>query len=110
MLRGNPLADLEGVLQVTEGTCLVAPALPAEGRVTVAGVQHWPGGEADLRVLLRPLGERVQLCDAASDEDLLAIAVIPLHVPSRPSAHCGTSCNRSTSGWSLLASRTISSR
>jgi D-threonate/D-erythronate kinase len=74
MLRGNPLADLEGVLQVTEGTCLVAPALPAEGRVTVAAVQHWPGGEADLRLLLRPLGERLRLCDAGSDEDLLAIA------------------------------------
>jgi D-threonate/D-erythronate kinase len=74
MLRGNPLADLEGVLQVTDGTCLVAPALPAESRVTAAGVQHWPGGEADLRLLLRPLGERVRLCDAGSDEDLLAIA------------------------------------
>ena len=74
MLRGNPLADLEGALEVRGGVCLVAPALPGEGRVTVDGVQRWPGGQADLRSLLQPLGPRIRLADASSDDDLLAVA------------------------------------
>ena len=76
MLRGRPADDLESALNVVGGHCLVAPALPGEGRVTTGGVQRWPGGEADLRALLAPLvvDGRFELRDAASDADLDAVA------------------------------------
>jgi D-threonate/D-erythronate kinase len=76
MLRGSPVADLESARRVTGGRCLVAPALPGEGRTTAGGVQRWPGGEADLRVLLAPLlaDGFVELRDAATDADLDRVA------------------------------------
>jgi D-threonate/D-erythronate kinase len=76
MLRGNPVADLESARAVTRGRCLVAPALPGEGRTTVGGVQRWPGGEVDLRVLLAPLvvDGFVELRDASTDADLDRVA------------------------------------
>jgi uncharacterized protein YgbK (DUF1537 family) len=74
MLRGSPAADLAAVLDVVGGGCLVAPALPAEGRTTAGGVQRWRGGEADLRRLLAPLRGRVDLRDAATDADLDRVA------------------------------------
>ncbi len=74
LLRGHPVADVRGALDTAGGRCVVAPALPAEGRTTAGGVQRWPGGEVDLRDLLRPLGDRVDLRDASSDADLDGIA------------------------------------
>jgi uncharacterized protein YgbK (DUF1537 family) len=74
MLRGNPAADVSGVLDAVPGPCVVAPALPGEGRVTVGGVQRWPHGQADLAELLRPLAGRVELRDATTDGDLDHIA------------------------------------
>jgi D-threonate/D-erythronate kinase len=74
LLRGQPVADLRGALEATGATCVVAPALPGEGRVTAGGVQRWAGGQVDLAALLRPFGERVDVRDAATDEDLDAIA------------------------------------
>jgi uncharacterized protein YgbK (DUF1537 family) len=74
MLRGNPAADLAGALDAAGGGCLVAPALPAEGRVTRGGVQRWPGGELDVRGLLAGLGDRVEVRDAAADAELDAVA------------------------------------
>jgi uncharacterized protein YgbK (DUF1537 family) len=76
MLRGSPVADLESARAVTRGRCLVAPALPGEGRTTVGGVQRWPGGEVDLRALLAPLvvDGFVELRDAATDADLDRVA------------------------------------
>jgi len=74
MLRGNPAADLAGALAAAGGGCLVAPALPAEGRVTRGGVQRWPGGEADVRGLLAGLGDRVEVRDAVADAELAAVA------------------------------------
>jgi uncharacterized protein YgbK (DUF1537 family) len=76
MLRGSPVADLESALAVAGGRCLVAPALPGEGRVTVCGAQRWPGGSVDLRVLLAPLLAEgaVELRDAVTDADLDAVA------------------------------------
>src|SRR5215831_5641372 len=76
MLRGSPVADLESARAVVSGRCLVAPALPGEGRTTVGGVQRWPGGEADLRVLLAPLvvDGYVELRDAETDADLDRVA------------------------------------
>jgi uncharacterized protein YgbK (DUF1537 family) len=76
MLRGNPLADVESAWLAVGGGCLVAPALPGEGRVTAGGIQRWPGGEADLRGLLGPLLAEgaVEVRDAATDADLDAVA------------------------------------
>jgi uncharacterized protein YgbK (DUF1537 family) len=74
MLRGHPAADVAGALDAAGGACLVAPALPAEGRTTAGGVQRWPGGEADLRALLAPLGGRAEPRDAATDADLDRVA------------------------------------
>lgn len=73
MLRGNPLADVEGAL--AEGArAVIAPALPGEGRVTVDGVQRWTGGSADLHALFAPLGARAEIADAVTDADLDVIA------------------------------------
>jgi uncharacterized protein YgbK (DUF1537 family) len=76
MLRGSPVADLESARAVVPGRCLVAPALPGEGRTTVGGVQRWPGGAVDLRVLLAPLvvDGYVELRDAVTDADLDRVA------------------------------------
>jgi uncharacterized protein YgbK (DUF1537 family) len=76
MLRGSPVADLESARLAVGGRCLVAPALPGEGRTTVGGVQRWPGGEADLRVRLAPLAVDgyVELRDAVTDADLDRVA------------------------------------
>jgi len=74
-LRGSPAADLAGALDAVGGGCLVAPALPGEGRTTAGGVQRWPGGETDVRALLHPLAGRVEVRDAASDRELDAIAL-----------------------------------
>jgi len=76
MLRGSPVADLESARAVVRGRCLVAPALPGEGRTTVDGVQRWPGGQVDLRVLLAPLvvDGYVELRDAETDADLDRVA------------------------------------
>jgi uncharacterized protein YgbK (DUF1537 family) len=74
IFRGFPLADLAAVLDVTGGPCVVAPALPGEGRTTSGGVQRWPDGEVNLRELLRPLAGRIRLRDACTDADLDGVA------------------------------------
>ncbi|HSR22914.1 MAG TPA: four-carbon acid sugar kinase family protein, partial [Candidatus Eisenbacteria bacterium] len=74
LLRGHPAADVAGVIDALGGRCLVAPALPAEGRTTAGGIQRWPGGDADLRLVLAPLADRVDLRDAATDADLDDVA------------------------------------
>src|SRR5215831_17502605 len=75
LLRGNAVADLAGVLTATGiSRCVVAPALPGEGRTTAGGVQRWPGGEEDLSALFATLAGRVEVRDAASDADLDRIA------------------------------------
>jgi uncharacterized protein YgbK (DUF1537 family) len=75
-LRGNVVEDLRGALAEWDGSCLLAPALPEEGRVTISGVQRWDGGEVDVRRMLDDAGvERVMVRDAATTEDLARIAV-----------------------------------
>ena len=75
LLRGNAVADLAGALAATGVLrCIVAPALPGEGRITARGVQRWPGGEEDLSALFATLAGRVEVRDAASDADLDRIA------------------------------------
>ncbi|MBO0702686.1 MAG: hypothetical protein J2P38_07125, partial [Candidatus Dormibacteraeota bacterium] len=69
LLRGNPRGDVAPLLDGGERV-VIAPALPAEGRVTRGGVQRWTGGEADLRAIFGPLGVAVTVADAATDEDL----------------------------------------
>lgn len=87
MARGNLAADVRGAMNATGFGCALAPALPGEGRTTLAGVQHWPGGECDLVELLsstgvparvgRPAdvrGGSVVVCDASSQGELMRIA------------------------------------
>ena len=74
MLRGNLEQTFAGALADWPGSCLFAPALPAMGRTTVAGVQHWPGGSANVRERLGAAAGRVDVADASSDEALAAIA------------------------------------
>jgi D-threonate/D-erythronate kinase len=75
LLRGHPVEDVAGVLAAVGVThCVVSPALPAEGRITAAGIQRWPGGEVDLSALFAPLVGRVDLRDAATDADLDQVA------------------------------------
>lgn len=72
--RGNVLEDLEGSLAAWPGTCLLAPALPEEGRVTRSGIQRWPGGEVDLKPLAERIGGRLRVLDACDAATLHAIA------------------------------------
>src|SRR5215831_17724507 len=75
LLRGNPVADLAGVLDATGAVlCVLAPALPGEGRTTAGGIQRWRCGESDLSSLFAPLAGRVELRDAMTDDDLDRIA------------------------------------
>ncbi len=74
MLRGHPAADLAASLDIVGGRCLVAPALPGEGRTTVGGIQRWPGGQSDLRRMLACLDARVEPRDAVTDADLDRVA------------------------------------
>ncbi len=53
-LRGNLVAELNGLLDAGRGTLVLVPALPEEGRTTVGGV-HRIGGR---RVALRRLRGR----------------------------------------------------
>lgn len=74
LLRGVPLEDVRGLLAAGTPRVVVAPALPAEGRATVGGVQRWGSGEVDVRALFRSLGDRVAVRDAETDSDLDRIA------------------------------------
>lgn len=95
LLRGSPAEELAAC--VAAGgfeSCILAPAFPAQGRLTRGGVQHAPGpdGPAPLAVDLAgrlaalglgptvvtdpaavAAGAGVLLCDAGSDADLAAI-------------------------------------
>jgi len=83
-LRGNVAADLRGALAEWEGSCLLAPALPQEGRVTMGGRQRWEGGEVDLVRLLDDAGlDRVTVRDASSVEDLARVAAEIAAQPGR---------------------------
>lgn len=73
-LRGNQVADVAGTLDAWPGLCMVAPALPAEQRITRNGIQFWPGGMVDLRELFAGLGDRVRVRDAETAADLSRLA------------------------------------
>jgi uncharacterized protein YgbK (DUF1537 family) len=70
-LRGNLRADLEGALEAGFERCLLAPALPAEGRITRHAVQL-VGEETIPLAPLLPAG--VEVRDAETDADLDSIA------------------------------------
>jgi len=72
-LRGHLREELAGALDAWPGRCLLAPALPAEGRLTVGGRQLVDGAAIDIGTLLDGL-ERVEIRDAATDDDLSALA------------------------------------
>lgn len=86
-MRGNVAADLAGTLLDWQGGCVLAPALPEEGRVTVGGRQRWAGGDVDVVRLLRAAGLEaasgspadarpgtVVVCDATTSGELQDIA------------------------------------
>ncbi len=81
VMRGHPGPELAGMLSVLPaGTrAVVAPAFPAQGRVTVDGVQLVHGQPATHHggVLAEAFASAADACDfrdAATDDDLLAVA------------------------------------
>ena len=83
MCVGNVAADLVETLMVWQTGCVLAPALPEEGRITVRGRQRWAGGDVDVVGLLRAAGLEVTsgspadarpgtivVCEASTNEDL----------------------------------------
>ncbi len=79
VLRGHPGAELAAVLDVFRGRALVAPAFPAQGRVTRGGVQYAHGTPVEpfggfLRDALESAAARADVRDAESDDELARIA------------------------------------
>ncbi|HVG95271.1 MAG TPA: four-carbon acid sugar kinase family protein [Chloroflexota bacterium] len=79
VLRGFPGPELGAVLDVYGGRALVAPAFPAQGRTTLAGVQRLHGRPVErfggrLAAALGAAAARCDVFDAATDADLAAIA------------------------------------
>src|SRR5688500_15645630 len=79
VLRGHPGPELGAVLDVFRGRALVAPAFPAQARVTRGGVQHAHGAPVEpfggfLRDALESAATRADVHDAETDEDLRSIA------------------------------------
>src|SRR5207248_927732 len=72
-LRGHLREEIAGALDSWPGRCLLAPALPAEGRFTTGGRQVVDGEAIDIATLLEGL-ERVEIRDAATDAELAEIA------------------------------------
>ncbi len=62
-LRGNVVAELNGVLDVRPGPLLFVPALPEENRVAVAGMYRIEGRRISLRRSLAGLASRLQFAD-----------------------------------------------
>ena len=73
-LRGHLREEIAGALDEWPGRCLLAPALPAEGRVTRGGRQLMEGEAIDIATLLGGLEARVEVRDAETDADLALIA------------------------------------
>ena len=94
VLRGHPGPELAVVLDVFRGRALVAPAFPAQGRVTRGGVQYAHGVPVEpfggfLRDALEGSASRADVRDAETDDDLERIA----HEAARNAAYrvwCGT--------------------
>ena len=79
VLRGHPGPELAAVLDVFRGRALVAPAFPAQDRVTRDGVQYAHGEPVApfggfLRDALESAASRSDIRDATSDDDLARIA------------------------------------
>ena len=79
VLRGHPGPELAAVLDVFRGRALVAPAFPAQGRITRDGIQYVHGEPASpyggfLRDALEAAAPRCDVRDAQTDDDLARIA------------------------------------
>ncbi|HET7768176.1 MAG TPA: four-carbon acid sugar kinase family protein, partial [Chloroflexota bacterium] len=79
VLRGHPGPELGAVLDVFRGRALVAPAFPAQGRVTRGGVQYAHGAPVEpfggfLRDALEGAAARADVRDAETDAELARIA------------------------------------
>lgn len=80
-LRGHIRAEIAGALDAWAGGCLLAPALPAEGRLTRGGRQLVDGEAIDIAALVAGLEPRVEVRDAETDAEL---AVIAAELAARP--------------------------
>lgn len=79
VLRGHPGPELAAVLDVYRGRALVAPAFPAQGRITRNGIQYVRGEPAApyggfLRDALEAAAARSDIRDAETDANLQQIA------------------------------------
>lgn len=77
-LRGNLVAELNGLMDASRKTLVLVPALPEEGRTTVGGVHRVGGRRIALRRLLAGLEAKVQFSDrphvpSASAHDRLVV-------------------------------------
>ncbi len=70
-LRGNVVAELNGVLDVRPGPLLFIPALPEENRVAVAGIYRVDGRRISLRRALAGLASRLQFADPTRPPQLV---------------------------------------
>jgi len=75
-LRGNLVAELRGLLDARPGPVLLVPALPEEGRVTVAGVHRVNGRRIALRRLLRGIGRPVSFARSGAGSPPTAILIV----------------------------------
>ena len=111
LLRGHAALELERAFRLGGfASCVIAPAFPAQGRVTRGGVQHareldgsWrpvlPGFAdellllgLDVKLAVRPdeiVGEGPFLCDAATDDDLAAVVAAAKRL-APPLLWCGS--------------------
>src|SRR5687768_2297128 len=79
VLRGHPGPELASVLDVFRGRALVAPAFPAQGRITRDDVQYAHGAPVEpfggfLRDALEGAATRADIRNAETDDDLARIA------------------------------------
>jgi D-threonate/D-erythronate kinase len=79
VLRGHPGPEIAAVLDVYRGRALVAPAFPAQGRITRDGIQYVLGEPAApyggfIRDALGVAASRCDIRDADTDDDLRRIA------------------------------------
>jgi len=80
VLRGHPGAELGAVLDVYGGRAAVAPAFPAQGRVTRDRIQYVHARPVEpfggfLQDALGSAAARSDLFDAETDDDLAAVAM-----------------------------------
>ncbi|HET8997141.1 MAG TPA: four-carbon acid sugar kinase family protein [Acetobacteraceae bacterium] len=94
LLRGHVAVELAACMRWFD-RCILAPAFPFQGRITIGGRQlvqdgdGWRDTGLDLAAALRAHGVDAELCDAATDAELDAIVAAGRLLPGRV-LWCGT--------------------